>query len=427
VLNDVTKFSSEHLENLDIIGMRFSFLAQDKKGTLLRGSVEARDRKEVTDLLVSKGLVPLQVAEAEGKKIKSIKGGKLPLFFSGGLTTFDQIIITRHLGTILNTGTDILTAVDIIAEDAIKPLIKRILADIKSRVATGESVSQALAAWKQYFSPILINLVRAGEASGNLASVLLNYSQELRKDYVFSRKVRGAMFYPAILISALFGMMLLMLTIVIPRLKELFKTTGFQPPLYTKIMFAVSDLWLKNTVPLLIAMAAFGLFLYFGLRDPRLRRRLGNILWYLPYLNKIQRNATLLRFSKTLAALIKAGFPLKSALLVTGDAVGLKYQQVIVKIANENLERGITLSDSLKQHQKLFPRILISLVATGEKSGQLDSVLSQMAEFYEEEVIYALEQFLTIIEPVLIVIVGIIVGLMVGSLISPIYRFIGRF
>lgn len=407
--------------------MRFTFTAQDKRGAIFKGDVEAADRREAAAALTTKGLTPLAIEAAEEEKAK--KGGRVrtPLFLTGGLTTFDQIVFTRHLGTILNTGTDLLSGLDIIAEDAIKPIVRRIVLDVKSRIATGETLSQALDAWKQYFSPILLNLVKAAEASGNLPGVLLNYSQELRKDYTFNRKVRGAMFYPAILISALFGMMLLMLTIVVPRLKDLFKSTGFQPPFYTKLLFTASDFWVKHTVSALLALGLVILFLVIALRDPRVKRRFSVILWYLPYLNKIQKNATLLHFTKTLATLIRAGFPLKSALLVTGEAAGPKYDRVLTKIAVENLERGISLADSMRQHRKLFPTILISLVATGEKSGQLDSVLVQMSEFYEEEVIYALEQFLTIIEPLLIVIVGVIVGLMVGSLISPIYKFIGRF
>ena len=405
--------------------MRFTYLAQDKKGMEARGDIEAGNEREAAELVVKKGLIPLKIEFIAGAKRGLGKRFSAPLSFGGRLTTFDEIIITRHLGTILATGVDLLSGLDIIAEDAIKPIVKKIVLDIKGRIATGQTLSQAMNAWQAHFNPVLLNLVKAGELSGGLATVLLTHSQELRKDYTFNRKVKGAMIYPVILICALFGMVLLILTIVVPKLKELFLSTDTKIPLYTKIIFQASDIWTTYYLPLSIGMGAALLALIIMFRIPRLRRKITALLWYLPILKTIQKNYSLLRFSKTLSNLIKAGIPFESALKVTGQAIGGRYQPLLEYFAEKNLPKGITLSDSMRAHPQYFPGILTSVVATGEKSGQMDATLAQMSEFYEEEVIYALEQFLVIIEPVLIIIVGIIVGAMTGSLFSPLYRFIG--
>ncbi|MEK7212178.1 MAG: type II secretion system F family protein, partial [Patescibacteria group bacterium] len=301
------------------------------------------------------------------------------------------------------------------------------LYDLKDRVGRGEKFSVALAAWPDQFNPIFISLVKAGETSGNLPSILLSYAQELRKDFTFNRKLKAAMVYPLILITALLAMILLVLIVVIPRLQELFISLKATPPFYTKIFFVASDFLGTYTIPVLLFFALVGFGGFFAMRNRKMRRHIDVVLWRLPILNKIQRNLTLMRFSKTVSSLIQTGFPLKSALLVSGGVMSLRYEQALKTIAEKRLETGVTFADALKEYPELFPEVLTSVIATGEKTGQLSSVLAQMADFYEEEVIYGLEILLTLVEPILLVVVGIVVGLLASSLIAPIYRLIGSF
>jgi type II secretory pathway component PulF len=342
------------------------------------------------------------------------------------LTVLDQIAMTRHLGTILNTGTDLMGGLEIIGRDAIKPMVRRIIYDIKSRISRGQKFSEALASWKGQFNPVFISLVRAGESSGNLPGILLAYAQELRKDYAFSRKLRGALVYPVILIAALMGMVVLILTVVIPRLKEVFASTKINPPVYTKFFFFISDFLLAHVVSIIVVFGVLLLVVFVLLQNNKTRRHMATLLWYLPFLNKIQKNITLNRFSKTLATLIDAGFTLQQGLVITGEVTGKKYELVLKSIARDKLEQGVLFSQALAEHKKYFPAIMVSVIATGEKSGQLSQVLKQMAEFYEEEVAYSLELFLTLIEPILLVVVGVIVALVASSLILPLYQLIGK-
>ncbi|MDI6821024.1 MAG: type II secretion system F family protein [Patescibacteria group bacterium] len=411
---------------------RYYYVAQDKNNIISKGVLDASDRDKALKEILQKGLRPIKLdaltAETRrgGGKFFSMKVG-LPKFLSGSLTTLDQLIIVRHLGIILSTGTDILSGLEIIAKDAMKPLVRQILYDIKERVSRGEKLSDALNKWRQQFNPIFISLVKSGELSGNLPGVLISYSQELRKDYNFARKLKGAIFYPAILISSLFAMIILILSIVAPRLKELFSSLKAEPPFYTKILFGASDILINHTVLVTILFVIFFLFIVYALKKRNLRLKLVAVLSYFPFLKKLQSKVALMRFSRTVASLIHAGFSLKAALLTTSEIVDIKYRKAIIEMVEKNLEHGISLADSMKKYPDFFPDILVSAVATGEKSGQLAVVLAQMAEFYEEDVIYGLETFLTILEPVLLLIVGTIIALLATSIIAPVYRLIGKF
>lgn len=405
---------------------RFSYVAQDENHTVTRGILESPTHADAVRSLVRKGLSPIKLEELSGGK-KEGSGLGSAISLRKNLTLFDQINILRHLGTILNTGTDLLSGLDIIAKDAINPLVKKILYDIKERVGRGERFSDAIGKWKSQFNPIFPSLVRAGETSGTLPKTLTTYAQELRKDYTFFRKLRSAVTYPIILAVAVIAMILVLIGVVVPRLKQLFFSTRSEPPFYTKVFFAVSDFWVAHMWAILAVLGVVIVGLVIALKKKSLRRKLTSLLWYLPVLSRINKNLLLARFTKTLATLIDAGFSLRDALKTTGETLNPRYEKALKDIYETKLERGTEFSEALLAYENLFPRILVSVVATGEKSGQLSSVLVQMGEFYEEEVLYALELFLTLIEPFLLVFVGIIVGLMAASIISPIYRLIGSF
>ncbi|MBI5732765.1 type II secretion system F family protein [Candidatus Jorgensenbacteria bacterium] len=411
---------------------RFFYVVQDKNNLVSKGVLDAPDRERALRSLLQKGLRPIKLEsvtaeeEKKGKKLLTSRI-KLPAFAGGSLSLFDQLMIVRQLGIILSTGTDLLSAIEVVAKDAIKPIIKQILYDIRSRVARGEKLSDAIAKWQKHFDPVFPSLVRSGELSGNLPGILNSYAQELKKDYTFVRKLKGALFYPVILITSLFGMMILILSMVAPRLKELFSQLKATPPFYTRILLAASDIWRNNMITIIVLLIVLILFLFIAFRNRQFRLKLIPLFRYIPIINRIQTKITLMRFCRTTASLIHAGFSLKSALKTTGEVVDVRYQKIITEMSEKSVEHGISLAESMKKYPSFFPDILISAIATGEKSGQLAVVFAQMSEFYEEDVIYSLETFLTILEPVLLLIVGAVVLLLALSIIAPVYRVIGKF
>ncbi len=402
----------------------FYFAAQDKNRNIVQGDLEALDRDDAFEILAKRDLSPLRL-----DLIKENTGGfkflKFNISLGGGLDSLDEITLVRHLGTVMNAGTDLVSGLTMIGEDAVKPFVRKMVLGIKDRMLLGEKFSDALLPWKDQFNPLFLSLVRAGEASGTLPETLLSYANQLRKDNAFIRRLKSALVYPVILVVALITMLILILTVVTPRLKELFATTRSAPPFYTQVFFFASDFLLSHFFAVGLIGGVILLGLAISLANKKTRRKVATVLWYLPFLNKIQRNLTLMRFCKTISSLIGAGFSLKAALGTASEVAGAKFGPVLLEIANEKLERGIGFGAAIGEYPKFFPKILVSVLKTAEKSGQIRTVMAQMGDFYEEEVIYALELFLTLIEPTLLLIVGLIVGLIASSLIAPIYRLIG--
>lgn len=406
---------------------RYSYVAQEKSHKIANGTIDAKNRNEALELLRMRGITPLKLTLIEGAE-----GG--PSWFSrlaeklslgSSLTAMDQIIVIRELGTILQGGTDLVVALEVIAADAIKPAVRKIMHGLRDSVERGASFHGALLAHKDSFSPIFLNLVKAAEASGGLPAMLTSYAKELRKDNAFSRKIKGALIYPIILVISLLAMIVLILTVVAPHLKELFASLKTQPPFYTRGFFFLSDIWVAHMSSIIAVAIVFAVMMIVGFRIKKTQRYVIGLLWHLPLLHKIQRSLSLMRFSRTIATLINSGFPLKEAVLVVRDVMGPQFRDPLTLIAEKRLEEGVSFSAALAAYPKLFPGMLTSVISTAEKSGHLSASLEDMAEFYEDDVSYSLEMVLTLIEPVLLAVVGIIIGLLAASLIAPLYKVIG--
>lgn len=408
--------------------MRFRYIIQEPSGTIRQGTLDAPNRAEAASALTRRGVAVMKL-EAAGEGGARVFWRRLNLSVPLGksLNRLDQLTVLRQLGTILNTGTDLITALDMVAENAVKPAVKNMLYGVRARVLAGESFAKALSPWERHFDPVFTNLVTAAEATGTLPAAFVSYAKELKKELEFSRQLRAAMVYPLILIAAVVIMLLIILMVVAPRIQELFATTTIEPPLYTRMFFYASNLLVNSTVSVAVVLGLLVVGSIAVVRTRKLRRIFAFLLWHLPLTRKVQMDLTLMRFSKTLSTLIKAGFPLKGSLLIAAGVVHSVYQRALTDIAQEKLERGIAFADALRHYPKLFPSILIGVIATGEKSGQLYDVLEQMGEFYEEESLYKLKTLLTLVEPILLTIVGVIVGVIAASLLAPIYRLIGRF
>jgi len=400
---------------------RFTYLVREGSAAVHK-TVAAENREAALERLREQGIRPLTLEPLDKEKRE---GFALP-FFERRLGRTEQTMFIRDLGIMLSSGTELMTALEAIAKEAAHPRIRRIAYAIAEAVLRGETLSGAFHRWGEDFTPVFLSLLKAGETAGNLPETLLSYAKELRKEHAFVRKLHGALIYPLILISALIGMNILILTVIAPRFKEVFASTNAPPPLFTRIFFRASDIWLANTSVIIGIAIAVAVGITLLLRKRNVRFFLGTCIARLPVIRRLYRNLALMRFCKTLSTLIDAGFSLKQALLVSAEIMDPAYQAYIA-LAARRLGEGVNFAASLGENRLFFPQMLVSVIATGEKSGELGLVLRHMAEFYEEETEYALEVLLTFVEPVLLLIVGVIVGLLAGSLIAPIYRLIGRF
>lgn len=399
----------------------FLYEAVDKQGINRKGELEASTKQDALESLVHQNLTPLRVQERG--KAGEARGLDKNLFES--VTMLDKILLTKHLGAIVRAGISLHEALDILIQDTEKPLMRRILVNAKSNLERGQPLSATFEYWNHYFSPVFIGLIRAGEISGDLERTLDRLGDQLIRDNELVRKVKGAMIYPAILLVASILVVLLLLVFVLPRLATVFSQSGVQLPLMTRILLGLSALFTYS--PLLTFGGAGFLIIggFFVVRSTAGKEFLGRVAFKIPLTRNLIKKVVLTRFSRTLGNLLASGLPIIQSLDILKITVGNPvYAQAIQDIQKE-VKRGIPLADLLRRDVRLFPHLLSSMVLVGERTGSLEDVLKTVASFYDEEVDRSLKAIVSLIEPAMLLVMGLIIGSIAVSILLPIYQLVG--
>lgn len=396
----------------------FSYTAIDSKGTTVQGTLEATDRSVVVKALTKQNLRPVSIKEKSGNGQK-----KRGSFFSNNKVKSDHLVIfTRELSAMVSAGVPLLRALNSLADHSESPALKRLLGGVIKDVEGGTTLADSLGKYPETFSDVYINMVRAGETAGILDEILKRVAFQQEKNASIRKKVKSAMTYPTVLVVitvlAFFGLMLF----VIPQIGKILQDLGgpdAQLPLLTQIMLGISHTMTAYwfiILPLLVG-AVVGTLRY--LKTPKGKSQLHHLVLRLPGIKTIITKIAIARFARTFSALIGAGVAVLEAIDVTAHAVGnVVYQQALLDAADK-VKNGATLS-SVIEGNPLFPAIVSQMLSVGEETGQTDSVLVKVADFYEEEVDVAIEGLSSIIEPVMIVFMGGMVGLIAASVMMPI-------
>lgn len=403
--------------------MLFHFVAQDKQGRVKEGNVSQPNLQAALDFLASQNLKPISVKPIALEKAKrGLKIGK------ESLSLTDKVFLTKYLSLMLKVGTDLFSAIDILIEDFESGPARRFLLEIRSNLEKGQPFYLAFQNHPDYFSQVTINLIKAGESAGNLEKTLEQVSFDLEREKELSSKVKSALIYPIILVVASFFMIIFLATFAIPKLGEMFLSTGKEVPIYTRIVLGVGmflNRYVFIIVPLIIGVPLI-LYFYFS-KNKKGKLYFNNLLEKIPVVKGLVEKMALQRFASVLGSLIKAGMPIIQAVEVTARAVGNpKYEASLNRIAKEYLGKGISIGDSFKR-EKIFPAVVSNLLAIGEKAGHTEEILFTLSTFYESEIDVALKSLVSFIEPVLLVIIGVIVGGIALSLIVPVYQLVGQF
>jgi len=401
--------------------MRFTYIASNQKGKLTEGEMEAQNQEMVLEYLQKRDLLPVSVS----KKNERQKVG-LNLAFFQKVTVLDKIMFSRNLALMIKAGVNLAEAIDIMIEDAQKPLLRKIFSHIKSELEKGGQISDALAAFPKYFPTVFISMIKAGEASGNLENTLMQMSDQLKKENALRKKVKSAMAYPAILVTMAGGVVVLLVTLVLPRVAKIFAQSNVKLPLITRALLAVSDFVTQSWLLALIIFAFFIALIYILKKSAIGRKVLYSIMSKTPVVRELVQKVALTRFNRTLNALLKSGMPIIKALEITADSIGnAVYKKVILDMAKNEISKGVSFGMALKRRPEYFPALTTSMIVVGEKSGNLEIMLGHLADFYDEEVDGTLKSLVTILEPVLLLGVGLIIGTLALSIIMPIYQMIG--
>jgi type IV pilus assembly protein PilC len=338
------------------------------------------------------------------------------------ITDKDITFFTRQLATMMRSGVPLLQAFDIVAKGHANPSMQRLVADIKADIETGSSMSQAFSKHPKYFDALYCNLIAAGEAAGILEAVLDRLATYKEKILAIKSKIKSALFYPASIIVVAFVITAIIMLFVIPSFKELFTSFGADLPAPTLLVMAISDFFVAWWYAIFGALIGGALlFMSAFKRSRNMQRVFDRLLLRLPVLGPVIEKATIARWTRTLSTMFAAGVPLVEALSSVGGASGnVEYEEATEKIRTD-VATGTSLTVSMQQTNK-FPNMVLQMVSIGEESGQVDSMLSKIADFYEREVDDAVAAISSLMEPMIMVVLGTLIGGMVIAMYLPIFK-----
>lgn len=388
---------------------QFIWECKDKTGKIVRGEMRAASEAVVNTTLRRQGLLPIKV-----KKQAFKRGGRI--------TEKDITLFTRQLATMIKSGVPLLQAFDIVGKGASNPAVGKLLMDVKMEVETGAALNQAFRKYPLYFDALFCNLVAAGEQAGILDSLLDRLATYKEKILAIKSKIKSALFYPISVLVVAFIVMAVIMLFVIPSFKKVFTSFGADLPAPTLFVIAMSDAFVANWYLIFGSIGgALYAFFYFKQRSVPMQIFLDRTVLRLPVFGDLIRKATIARWTRTLSTMFAAGVPLVEALDSVGGASGnYVYKQATVQIQGE-VSTGSSLTVAM-QNTNVFPGMVVQMVSIGEESGQLDNMLGKVADFFEQEVDDAVEALSSLMEPMIMVILGVLIGGIIVSMYLPIFK-----
>jgi len=391
----------------------FVWEGTDKRGKKMKGEAQARNANLLRAELRKQGIQPTVV-----------KPKPKPLFGGAGktITAKDIAVFSRQIATMMKSGVPIVTALEIIANGNKNPKMKKMLDEMRLDLESGSSIYEAMSKHPVQFDELYRNLVRVGESSGALETVLesiANYKENIES---IKGKIKKAMFYPVAIIAVAILVCAVLMIYVVPIFKEQFASFGADLPAFTQLVFGISDILVQWWwVILLVGLAAGFGFMYVYKRSPKLQHTVDRLLLKIPIIGAVLEKSAIARFARTLAVTFKAGVPLVEAMGSVAGATGNMVFQQAVEQMRDDVAVGYQLNVAMKQ-VGIFPHMVVQMTAIGEEAGALDTMLFKVAEFYEEEVNNAVDALSSLIEPFIMVIIGGLVGAIVIAMYLPIFK-----
>jgi type IV pilus assembly protein PilC len=402
----------------------YLYEASNKENKITHGEYEANSPEEVIGYLTKRDLIPISV-----KSINDISRSKdiLSIQLFASISSVDIMFFVRNLAITVKAGLSIVEAFEILVKDTKNKLMKKILEGVQAMVQNGQPLSVAFSAYKDSFPPIFIGMIKAGEVSGQLDKNLSDLAKYLSKEYALRGKIKGALTYPIILLVASAVVVALMLMFVLPKLTASFAASGVALPWITQVFLFISNILTWNYIADVVVVSGI-IFFFSYFRNTKIGKRLFFfIASRLPVANDLIKKIALVRFTRTLGNLLGSGLSVVDSLSIASESVNNQDFTDAIDKAIEDIKSGIPISESLNKYPKLFPNLLMSLIVVGERTGSLQEILITFADFYDEEVDNTLKELTSVLEPALLLIMGLMIGAIAVSIILPIYQLIGHF
>ena len=383
---------------------------KDKRGKVIKGEMRAAGDSFVSATLRRQGITVTKVKKQSAFASK------------GKITDKDITLFTRQLATMMKAGVPLLQAFDIVGKGHNNPAVAKLLGDIKADVETGSSLSTSFRKYPLYFDNLFCNLVGAGEQAGILDTLLDRLATYKEKIQAIKGKIRSALVYPTSIIVVAFAITAVIMIFVIPAFKDLFSSFGADLPLPTLVVMAISDIFVTWWWAIFGSIGgALWFFFYTWKRSEKMQGSMDRLMLKLPVIGHIIRKATIARFSRTLSTMFSAGVPLVEALDSVAGAAGNRVYYDATKRIQSEISTGTSLTVAM-QNASVFPNMVLQMTAIGEESGALDSMLSKVADFYEGEVDDAVASMSSLMEPIIMVVLGVLIGGLVIAMYLPIFK-----
>ncbi len=398
----------------------FQYQLRDRSGKITKGQIEAVHAREAAAKIRVEGsyIVNLQPVSAARRSLGAAKAQQRPV---GRVKLKDLLLFTRQFAVMVRAGVNLVNCLNLLAEQTENRYLGYVIGDIRRQVESGEALHAALGKHPKVFPPIYIHMVEAGEVGGQLETVLIRLTEHIERDFTLQKKVIGALTYPAIIACVAVLVVLLLLTVVMPTFIGMFVNSGVKLPWITQLLINFSNFLNQYwyVVFSILGGTAFGLFKYKG--TPGGKRKFDYLLFSAPVVGPVIQKLGVARFTRTLATLLDSGVAIITSMEVVERAVGNAVITDAIASARANLTRGTSLAAPLAE-MKIFPKLVTQMIAVGEETGELSDMLNQVAEFYEREANYAVEALTAMIEPMVIVFMGVVVGGIVAAVMMPMFE-----
>ncbi|MDO8589760.1 MAG: type II secretion system F family protein [bacterium] len=397
----------------------YKYKAKDKEGQVYERTLEVKNRSDLYGVIREEGGSVVSIQELKSFTPLISLGNIL-----GGVKTHQKITFAKNLGLMMTAGLPVTRALSVMSKQSKSKPFKKLLSDLEEDVSHGKTLSESLGKRPKVFSALFISMVKAGEESGSVSASLGIVANQMEKSYLLAKKVRGALIYPAVIISVMIILAILLLIFMVPTLTATFEGIGVKLPLSTRVLIAVSGFLVDYTLPVVAGLIALLVSSVLFIRSGIGRNLTDIISLRIPVIGELVKEVQVARTARTLSSLLSAGVQIVVALEVTSEVLQNHLYRSAIERARDAIQKGEPMSAVFVEYERLYPLFVGEMVAVGEETGKIAEMLMGVANYYEEEVDQKTKDLSTIIEPILMIIIGIGVGIFAISMLAPTYSLV---
>lgn len=395
---------------------KFKYSARDTDGKVISGDMEAKDASAVADILHDRGLIIVNIKEAFGFDLERLSEINI-----GGVPMKEKVVFMRQMATMVGAGLPLTRALEIMVQQTSNPMFKKVLKEVLSAIQSGKSLANSFREQEEVFDPITLNLIEAGEESGNLETILEKLASELEDSKSLGDKLKSAMIYPIIILVIIIVVMVLMMLVLVPSMASIYSDFGAELPFATRLLMNLSSFFLKYWWAVLVILAVVFIGMKYYLDTVKGKRNFDKITLKIPAIGGIISKMQLSQFTRILALLLGSGLSIIKALELTAQSLKNEMFRDTVLAAKEEVEKGGALAIPIARSE-YFPLLVSSMIAVGEETGEIDAVLVKVSQYYKEEVDVATSNLSSILEPLFLVIMGLAIGFIALAVYMPMFQ-----